>query len=175
MKRTIILAGMLALVAVVVVYVYADGNSVSSPNQGGKGGCMMMGMDPNMMMNQCMNMMRNADISEDTIRQWQRMANTPLQMDDAAAILGQADALGLSQEQRQKLSDILKESREKAMNVLTEEQRGKMGRITDKPMTMMEMCQSMRGRMMQKNMGGMPGGGMMCPMTEKKAGEPEKD
>ncbi len=107
---------------------------------------MMMQMPENMM-KQCMDMMRNAGVSDDVIRQCKVMANTPHYPDDPAVILGQADALGLSQQQRQELDDILKQAREKARNVLTEEQKQKMGKTADKPMTMMEMCQSMRGRM----------------------------
>ncbi len=122
----------------------------------------MKGM-PGNMMNECMKKMHGAGISEDTIHQWQVIANTPVQMDDPAAILGQADALGLSKEQRQKLSDSLKESREKANSILTEDQKKKMGKISSKPMTMMEMWQSMCGKMgpmMKEKMKGMPGGPM---------------
>lgn len=80
---------------------------------------------------------------------------------------GQAEALGLSDEQLKKLLDIENDARQKAKAVLTEEQIKKMGEIPDKPMAMMEMCQQMSSKMMpmmQKMMSSQGGATMMCPV-----------
>jgi len=92
---------------------------------------------------------------------------TPVFPDSPFAIRGQAEALGLSDEQKQQLLDIENEARQKAKTVLTEEQIKKLGEVPDKPMAMMEMCQQMSSKMMpmmQKMMGSQGSPMTMCPM-----------
>lgn len=85
------------------------------------------------------------------------MILAPIFLDSPAAILGQKEALGLSNEQVTKLLVIEKEARQKAKAVLTPEQTKKLGDVPDTPMAMVEMCQQMSSKMMpmmQKMMSG---------------------
>jgi hypothetical protein len=97
--------------------------------------------------------MKEAGVSEDTIRTHMAMMNAPLFLDSPGMLLGQAEALTLTEEQKTRLAEVAQESRTKAVAVLTEAQRTKLGPVSDKPVTMMEM----RAMMMQK----------MAPMMEK--------
>lgn len=85
-----------------------------------------------------------------------------------SAIYAQAEALGLSEEQRTKLIEIQKQARENALAVLTPEQRKKMAATSDTPMAMMQACRQKCATMMpkmQKMMSGKgKGGPMTCPM-----------
>jgi YHS domain-containing protein len=104
------------------------------------------------------------------------MMRTPIFIDSPCAIYGQAEALKLSEEQKEKLIEIENEARKKAMDVLTDEQKKKMGDIPNKPMAMAQMCQQMCGKMtpmMQKMMGGKGKAGpmMMCPMMQMMGGK----
>ncbi len=131
------------------------------------------------MMQRCMGMMQKAGVAPDVMRRWQAMMATPIFLDSPCAVYGQAQALGLSDAQRQKLVQIQTEARKKALAVLTSEQRKKLGAIPDKPMTMMQMGQQMRGKMMpmmQKMMGGksMSSPMMTCPRMKSTQGGTSK-
>lgn len=127
---------------------------------------------PKGMMARRMGMMSKAGMTPEAMKRMRVMMRTPISMDGPAAIYSQAADLGLSGEQKAKLLGIENEARTKALAVLTPEQRKKMGKIPDKPMAMMQMCQRM-GPMM-KSMPGMKGGKggpmMMCPMMKKMGG-----
>ena len=105
----------------------------------------------------CMAMMEKAGMSQQMMRRCRVMMRTPISMDSPNAIRGQAEALGLSEEQKNELAEIEKDARKKALAVLTPEQRKKMGEVPGEPMAMMQMCQQMCAKMMpmmQKMMGG---------------------
>jgi len=128
---------------------------------------------PKGMMARRMGMMSKAGMTPEAMKRMRVMMRTPISMDGPAAIYSQAADLGLSGEQKAKLLGIENEARTKALAVLTPEQRKKLGKIPDKPMAMMQMCQQM-GPMMMKSMPGMKGGKggpmMMCPMMKKMGG-----
>ncbi|MDR3603228.1 MAG: hypothetical protein P4L38_01245 [Syntrophaceae bacterium] len=189
MKKAILVGSLVAALFAGILLVHAAEQQQPQPQQKAKEeGAPAMPMNPQMMMQNMMGMMRQAGIDPNMMRRWKAMISAPVFMDSPAAISGQAEALGLSDDQKQKLLDIEKEARQKARSVLTEEQTKKMGDITDKPMAMMEMCQQMCGKMMpmmQKMMGGggPQGGQNMCPMMQMMMGgqnapqglEPKKD
>lgn len=66
-------------------------------------------------------------------------------LDSPSIILAQAESIGLSEEQKQKLFEVDKEARQEARSVLTAEQTKNMWEIPDEPMAIMEMCQQMCG------------------------------
>jgi hypothetical protein len=101
-----------------------------------------MQMGPDMMQEMMMNM-KQAGVSQDMMRRWQVMMNTPIFMDSPCAVYGQADTLGLSEEQKKQLSEIENEARQKALAVLTPEQLENMGDIPEKPMSLSNMCKEM--------------------------------
>lgn len=110
------------------------------------------------MMAQCKGMMNKMGMSEDMVKRWDAMMHTPIFLDSPCAIYGQADRLGLTDEQRQQLIDIENEARAKSMGVLTDEQRETLGDVPDTPMPMVKMCQEMQSKMkpmMQEMMGAM--------------------
>ncbi len=84
------------------------------------------------------------------------------------AIYAQAEALGLSEEQRTKLIEIQEQARKNALAVLTPEQRKTLAAIPDTPMAMMQACRQKCAKKMpkmQKMMSGKgKGGTMTCPM-----------
>jgi len=103
------------------------------------------------------------------MQRMQVMMRAPMHLDSPAALYGQAEALGLSEGQKQELMDIENEARTKALAVLTPEQRRKMGDVPDQATAMMQMCSKMMP-MMRGMMGGggmdtsMMPGGPRCPM-----------
>ena len=116
-----------------------------------------MPMNPQMMMRNMMEMMWQASNDSNMMRLCKSMMSAPLFLDSPAIILAQAESLGLSEEQKQKLSDIENEARQKARSVLTAEQTKSMGEIPDEPVAIMEMCQQMCAEMapmMRMMMGG---------------------
>lgn len=78
------------------------------------------------------------------------MMKTPIYPDSPSAISGQADRLGLSDEQRTQLESIAKEARQKAVDILTPEQRETLGDVSEAPTSMVQLCQRMGGQMMSK-------------------------
>jgi YHS domain-containing protein len=60
-------------------------------------------------------------------------------LDGPGAVYGQAEALGLSEEQKRRLDMIQKEARNKALAVLTAQQRAKLGDVPKEPVTLMEI------------------------------------
>ena len=101
------------------------------------------------------------------------MMRGPVSPDSPSALYGQADNLGLSDEQKAKLMEIETDARQKALAVLTDEQRKKVRDLSSKPMTMMQMCQQMRARMMKPAVEAGDKGRpmMMCPMMERMSGQ----
>lgn len=169
MKKAILVGSLVAALFAGILLVHAAEQQQPQPQQKAKEEVApAMPMNPQMMRQNMMGMMQQAGIDPNMMRRCQAMMFAPVFLDSPAAIRGQGESLGLSDEQKQKLLDIEKEARQKAKTVLTEEQIKKMGEVPDKPMAMMEMCQQMSTKMMpmmQKMMGGGPQGGpMMCPM-----------
>lgn len=111
------------------------------------------------------------EAGQSMMRRCRVMMNTPIFLDGPSAIRGQAQDLGLSEEQQKKLLGIETEARKKALAVLTPEQRKKMGDIPGKPTAMAQMCAKMKP-MMQKKTGdkGMDKPMMMCPMMKMMRG-----
>ncbi len=105
-------------------------------------------MNPQMMMKNMMGMMQQGGVDPSMMRRCMVMMRTPIFLDSPSAIRGQAEALGLSDEQVKQLLDIDNEARQKAKSVLTEDQLKKMGEVPDKPVAMMEMCQQMMSNKM---------------------------
>jgi hypothetical protein len=165
MKRAIAFGGLVAVLAVgAAVLLAADESNPSTPEQ--KAPAMMcpccrmtMGAkEPEATMQERMKemeaKMKEAGVSEETMKMRQAMRHAPLFADSPDMLLGQAKTLGLSDEQKGMLEEILKEARAKALGVLTDDQRAKLGKIPEKPTTMTEMQGEMMKRMepMMKNM-----------------------
>lgn len=87
-----------------------------------------------------------------------------------AALVAVKDQLGLSQEQIDRLQQILKRSEEEARAVLTPEQQQKLAPLANLPNNCREMHRQMMQRMRSPRggpgPGGQGGGGMMCPMMQ---------
>ncbi|MGB9616808.1 MAG: Spy/CpxP family protein refolding chaperone [Desulfomonilaceae bacterium] len=187
MKKAILVGSLVTAVFAVILLAHAAEQQQPQPQQEAKEeGAPAMRMNPQMMQ-KMMETMQQAGIDPEMMRRCKAVMSAPIFLDSPAVIRGQAESLELSDEQKQKLLDIEKEAREKARTVLTEEQTKKLGEIPDKPVTMMEMCQQMCGKMMpmmKKMMGGGPQDNpMMCPMMQMMMGgkntpqgsEPKKD
>ena len=132
------------------------GKEASPPAVGCCAGCMMgrsakktMSEDGMSMMQRCMAMMEKAGVSQQMMRRCRIMMRTSISMDSPNAIQSQAEALGLSEEQKKQLAEIDKDAKKKALAILTPEQRKKMGDIPNEPMAMMQMMQKMMCPMMQ--------------------------
>ena len=109
-------------------------------------------------MMQCpMGMMQRGGAGPAMMRRCRMMMQSRIYADSPNAICAQAQALGLSEGQKKQLLQIENEARKKARGVLTDEQRKKLGDVSDKPMSMMQMCQQMAG----DHKGAIS---MMCPM-----------
>jgi len=124
-----------------------------------------------MMDQQHAEMMEKAGVPEQMMHHIRIMMHSRMFLDDPGAIYGQAEILGLTEQQTKQLTDIQEQARKRALLVLTAEQREKMGRIPAQPLTMAGMCQQMCEKMMpmmQKMMGdkGTAGSMMMCPMMQ---------
>ena len=74
-----------------------------------------------------------------------------LYLDGPAVIAGQTEMLGLSDEQIKELKKIQDEARKKALAVLTPEQSEKLGKISDKPISLAQLCEK------------------ICPITDDKS------
>lgn len=168
MQKAILVGSLVAALFAGIVLVHAAEQQQPQPQQKAKEeGVPAMPMNPQAMMQRMMGMMQQAGVDAGMMRRCQAMMFTPVFLDSPFAIRGQAEALGLSDEQKQKLLDVENEARQKAKTVLTEEQIKKLGEVLDKPMAMMEMCQKMSSKMMpmmQKMMGSQGSPMMMCPM-----------
>ncbi len=176
MKKTILVGSLVAALFAGILLVHAAEQQPPQPQQKAKEeGTPGAPMDPQKMKNM-MGMMQQAGVGPDMMQRCMVMMRTPVFLDSPSAISGQAEALGLSDEQVKKLFDIENEARQKAKSVLNEEQIKKMGEVPDKPMAMMEMCQQMSTKMMpmmQKMMGSQGGPMMMCPMMRMMMGGQE--
>jgi len=106
--------------------------------------------------------------NSEMMRRCRVMKNMPIFLDSPCAIYGQAQGLGLSEDQKKKLIEIANQARRQALAVLTAEQRKKLGDVPDKPMTMMQMHQQICPKMSPKTRkmmeGGKRGRKMTCPM-----------
>jgi hypothetical protein len=178
MNRFVLSLGLvLLLTSVFCVYAVTDeGTSRASPSVQSSGsdmsdsgtcpGCPQNGATAKSTKNRD-DMMRKMGMSEETIKQWHALSKAPIFLNSPAALLGQADALNLTQDQRQKLTQIDKEARDKAMQILSADQKSKLAQPTDRPVTMMQMHQTMCGKAMQHHKmkeGGKDAGTRMCPM-----------
>ncbi|HMK36831.1 MAG TPA: hypothetical protein VK463_17285 [Desulfomonilaceae bacterium] len=85
-------------------------------------------------------MMQTSGESSEASRQCHMLMRTSLFLDSPAALRGQAEFLGLSTDQIQKLAEIETEARSKAKSVLKEEQISKLGAVPDKAVAMMDVC-----------------------------------
>jgi len=182
MKPMIAVWSLLAVVAATILAVCAmaadppAAETAGPPMKDVCPSCHMMAAGEKDMSKEMKDMMKNAGISDEMLMQRRAMASAPLYMDEPAVLLGMAKDLGLSDEQKDKLTDIQKEARGKAKAVLTEQQQKKVGTVSEKPMAMMEcmkqMHEKMKPVMAKMKMEGkmMP---MACPMM-KQTMEPPK-
>lgn len=123
------------------------------------------------MMHHRMEMLRKAGVSEETLQQWQVLMKTQFYMDSPAALLAQADDLGLSQDQKQKLMAIQNDSRTKAGNVLTDEQRTRLQKHVGTPISFARLHKTIMNKMKAAHMSMDGGRGRMncpCPMADEK-------
>ena len=164
MKTKLAWAGVVAVAVMVAVALGAspDTKEGASDQKAATGCCPGCGMtmgdakggtDMSGRMKDMQAKMKAAGVSEETIKAHMAMMNAPLYLDCPEVLLGQAEPLALTDDQKVKLTDVVKDSRTKAVAVLTDAQRTKLGPVSEKPMTMMEM----RTEMMKK----------MAPMMEK--------
>lgn len=123
---------------------------------------------------QCAGMMEKAGVPKQMMHHSRILMQSRIFLNDPGAIYGQAEILGLSEQQKKRLIDIQNEARRKALPVLTAEQREKMGDIPNKPLTMAVMCRQMCEKMMplmQKEMGAeSKPQAMCCPMCPMMGG-----
>ena len=168
MKTMCALAGVVAVAVLSVVALGASPETtaaateqkapmMSCPCCGMPMGDMKGGADMSGKMKEMQAKMKEAGVSEETMKAHMAMMNAPLYMDSPEMLLGQADTLGLTDDQRARLTEVVKDSRAKAAAVLTEAQVTQLGQVPEKPMTMREM----RAEMMKK----------MAPMMEKMSQE----
>ena len=139
MKKLRVVCGALAVVGGVVL----SGCSTAGERGGtavGPAGGMKMGKDQ--MPACCQQMM--GGMTPETKERMQLLMRVPIFLDAPCPIFAQAEKLGLSEEQQQKLGEIEKEARTKARAVLTPEQQAKLGPVPDKPVTMMGTCPMMK-------------------------------
>ena len=163
--RTHVIAGTIAVAVLSAVVLIASAQTnaavtekkaapmMSCPLCGMPMADMMGGADMAARMKDMQAKMKEAGVSEESMKAHMAMMNAPLYMDSPEMLLGQADTLGLTDDQKTQLADVVKDARAKAAAVLTEAQRTTLGQVPDKPMTMTEM----RAEMMKK----------MAPMMEK--------
>ncbi|GAB4287501.1 MAG: hypothetical protein Kow0092_40480 [Deferrisomatales bacterium] len=71
----------------------------------------------------------------------------PSFLDGPGALLGRAEELGLSQEQRERLETLLREARERAREILTPEQIDRLGDLPDSPQSLKEVCREVASKM----------------------------
>ncbi|HOX05693.1 MAG TPA: hypothetical protein PK280_04755 [Planctomycetota bacterium] len=116
-------------------------------------GDMKGGTDMSGRMKEMQTKMKAAGVSEETMKMHMAMMNAPLYLDSPEMLIGQAEALVLTDDQKTRLIGVVKDSRTKAVVVLTDAQRTALGPVPEKPMTMMEV----RSEMMKK----------MAPAMEK--------
>jgi hypothetical protein len=163
MTRTIIAALAVVLAISFGVTIYAAGAktvvaeaeapTMSCPCCGMPMGGMKDGADMSARMKEMQAKMKEAGVSEETMKANMAMMNAPLYQDSPEMLLGQADVLSLTEDQKAKLTEVVNDSRAKAAAILTEAQLAQLGQVSEKPMTMMEM----RAEMMKQ----------MAPMMEK--------
>jgi hypothetical protein len=125
------------------------------------------------MMRQCMGMMKKMGMSQEMMDRMGVMMQTPIFMDSPCAVYGQADRLGLTDEQKSRLVEIEDEARKQSLAVLTDGQRKMVESAPEGAMPMAQMRQKMFEKMkpMMRGMGGQGMGGpgmsqmpMNCPM-----------
>jgi len=118
-------------------------------------------------------MLKEAGITDDMMMQGKAMPNAPLYKNSPAVLLGMAEGLALTEEQKASLMSIEKDAAAKALAVLTDEQKTKLGPVAEKPMSMMDMMKQMHEKMMpvmMKHMKDMKDEMQMlrgCPMMRK--------
>jgi hypothetical protein len=171
MKTIYAVAGVVAVAVLLAVGLGAsqEANEVSTDQKAPKTCCpgcgmtmgdMKGGADMSGKMTDMQAKMKAAGVSEETMKAHMAMMNAPLYLDSPEMLLGQAEALILTDDQKAKLTEVVKDSRTKAAAVLTEAQRTKLGPVPEKPMTMMEV----RAEMMKK----------MAPMMMEKTEKMDK-
>lgn len=118
-------------------------------------GDMKGGADTSGKMKEMQARMKKAGVSEETMKAHMAMMNAPLYMDSPEMLLGQADALGLTDDQNAQLNKVVQDARAKAAAILTDAQRTTLGQVPDKPMTMTKTRADMMEKMNKdKGMGG---------------------
>ncbi len=104
-------------------------------------------MDPSAMMSRCMEMMEKRGVSPGAVRRWRILMGARTFLDGPGALLGRAEELGLSQEQRERLETLLRSARNSAREVLTPEQTERLGDLPDSPQSLKEVCREMASKM----------------------------
>jgi len=118
-------------------------------------GINMMGIN----YDQCMQMMKQAGMSQGMIMRCSMMGALQVDPYDPSAVLAMKSQLSLTADQQDKLSAIEKDAREKAKALLTEDQQNQLKPLLDTPNTMPGMWQQWHSKMDEKTRSAM----IMCP------------
>ncbi|NQU76736.1 MAG: hypothetical protein HQ546_10530 [Planctomycetes bacterium] len=175
MKRTMFLSTLFVLIGGAVLAVYAVDaetppaeKAVCEPPMGmGGPACCMMRAKGAEMPKDMKEMMKEANISDEMIKQHRAMMNAPLYMDSPAVILGMADELALTQEQKADLMKIENKARQEALAVLNAKQQEGLGKIADTSMSVKQCMKMMHEKMkpaMMKKMKADKTAPACCPM-----------
>ena len=105
---------------------------------------------------------QDKDVAKCMMRQCKMITGAPIYFDSPAVILGRAETLKLSAEQKGLLKKIEDDARKKALGLLTPEQREKLGEIPAKPITLAQLCGKMP-------CGKSKNGTVVCPIAGKNA------
>ena len=118
-------------------------------------GTNMMGMTHD----QCMQMMKQAGMSQGMMMRCSMMGMLQVDPYDPSAVLAMKSELSLTADQQEKLSAIVKDAREKAKALLTEDQQSQVKPLLDTPNTMPGMWQQWHSKMDKQAGSAM----IMCP------------
>lgn len=97
------------------------------------------------------------------------LMNVPILINDPGALLAQADALDLTEEQKAKLQAVQKEAAARAMAVLTDEQKQRLGDVAGRLLTPAQICSSVCPYKQHKTAGSQANEEQtVCPVMEGK-------
>ena len=137
------------------------------------------GMAKSQMMRKCGMMMKKAGMSEQEIAAFQAVHQMPIHVDSPSIILGRAEELNLTAEQKEKLRAIESDARQRARDVLDQQQKDKLGKPFGQPTSLMDVCRKMhQGKMGNSMMQQKKDQGMCpcpaCPMMQKSQKQDEQ-
>ena len=149
MKQVIAFSGICAILVAMnmVAWVAAEDISTEERTKADKfrycPACMMFKSRKGAMTEGMKEIMAEADITDEMLSRRRALMRAPMYADDPAVILGQAERLNLSDEQKSKLMEIQESARKQAVAVLNAQQTKTLGEIPSMPMSMMKYMKQM--------------------------------